>query len=147
MKWPFPDRQASDEDQAEWLARRLGDAPVVTQQRDHEPATVSEYEARDRHEKMAVRLGTWHGTSEQLEAWVEQVAQAKGRMERTPGIVAAYWLIDPESGTAQTITVWDSETSMIASEGRQPRNQAPTAEQLRTAVVMEHYEVIDRLTN
>lgn len=63
-----------------------------------------------------------------------------------PGIVAAYWLLDRESGEGLAVTIWDSEASLRA--GDEAAREVSRTEEKDGAVEsasLETYEVIAHL--
>lgn len=95
---------------------------------------------------MFTRIGIWQGTPDELERWVtrsrEQVMPA---VQQQSGIRGAYWLLDREAGKALTITIWESEAALRASEQFRAQAQAGTAEASGAAVATERYEVVAAL--
>ena len=95
---------------------------------------------------MFARIGTWDGTPEQLERWMATARErVKPSVVRQPGLAAAYWLVDREAGKGLTITIWESEEAMHASEQFRERSQARTAEASDARVLTERFEVFDRV--
>jgi len=96
---------------------------------------------------MVARIGAWEGTPEELERWVgrsrEQVMPA---VRQQPGLHGAYWLIDRAAGKALTITIWESEAAMLASEQFRTHTQAGTAAASGAAVTTDRYEIVASLT-
>jgi heme-degrading monooxygenase HmoA len=95
---------------------------------------------------MLARIGIWQGTSDELERWVtrsrEQVMPA---VQQQSGIRGAYWLLDREARKALTITLWESEAALRASEQFRTQTQAGTAEASGAEVTTERYEVVASL--
>jgi hypothetical protein len=63
--------------------------------------------------------------------------------KQIPGLVAAYWAIDRQSGKGVTFAIFDSEESIRASEetARQVR-EAAVAEVGAKIVSVENYEIV-----
>jgi hypothetical protein len=63
-----------------------------------------------------------------------------------PGLVAGYWMGDRHTGKGLTITLWESEAALQASEAPmdQVRMQAPQALGV-TLTGVERYEVVGQL--
>jgi heme-degrading monooxygenase HmoA len=95
---------------------------------------------------MFARIGSWQGTPEDLERWIvrsrDEVLPA---VQQQPGIAAAYCLLDRDAGRGLTITIWESEDAMRASEQFRARTQAGTAVASGAAVSTDRYEVVARL--
>jgi heme-degrading monooxygenase HmoA len=92
------------------------------------------------------RIGTWHGSSEELGRWVARAQEhVKPNVSQRPGLKAAYWLADRESGTGLTLTIWESRDAMEASEQFRQQSQGSTADATGARVTTERYEVVDHL--
>ena len=93
---------------------------------------------------MFARIGTWQGSPEDLEDWVARAGEAvKPKVQQQPGLEAAYWLVDREGGKGLTITFWDSEEAMHASEAFRSQSQVQTSEATGAEVTTERFEVFD----
>jgi heme-degrading monooxygenase HmoA len=76
---------------------------------------------------MQARTSTWTGTPEALERWVAHVtAQVKPMVAGLPGNVGAYFFVDRATGTAMTLTLWDSEAAAAASDTMAEASRART---------------------
>jgi heme-degrading monooxygenase HmoA len=96
---------------------------------------------------MVARIGTWQGTDEELDRWIDRSReQVKPRIAEDPGLVAAYWLVDRTAGKGLIVTLWESEASMRASEQARRERQAAMTTNTGAAVTTDRYEVIDSLT-
>jgi heme-degrading monooxygenase HmoA len=96
---------------------------------------------------MVARIGTWQGTDEELDRWIDRSReQVKPRIAEDPGLVAAYWLVDRSAGKGLIVTLWDSEAAMRASEQARRERQAAMTTNTGAAVTTDRYEVIDSLT-
>ncbi len=95
---------------------------------------------------MFARVGTWEGSPEALERWIVRAReQVKPSLQQDPGLKAAYWLVDRESGRGQIMTIWDSAEAMRASEGSRARRQSATSAATGAKVTTDRYEVVDSL--
>ncbi|HJR00215.1 MAG TPA: antibiotic biosynthesis monooxygenase [Methylomirabilota bacterium] len=95
---------------------------------------------------MFARLGTWQGSAEDLERWIERGREhVKPSIRQDAGLKAAYWLVDRESGKALIVTFWESEEAMRASEEARRRRQAATSAATGAQVTTERYEIVDAL--
>jgi hypothetical protein len=66
---------------------------------------------------MYARTSTWSGPPEALTKWADNAAtRVKGFVEGLPGNAGATFFIDPDNGTALTLTLWDSEEAALASD-------------------------------
>jgi heme-degrading monooxygenase HmoA len=96
---------------------------------------------------MVARIGTWQGTDEELDQWIDRSRdQVKPRIAEDPGLVAAYWLVDRSAGKGLIVTLWESEAAMRASEQARRERQAAMTTNTGAAVTTDRYEVIDSLT-
>jgi heme-degrading monooxygenase HmoA len=92
------------------------------------------------------RIGGWQGSSEKLDRWVETArGRVKPNVSQQPGLEAAYWLIDRESGQGLTLTIWNSKDAMEASEQFRQQSQASTSDATGARVTTERFEVVDHL--
>jgi heme-degrading monooxygenase HmoA len=95
---------------------------------------------------MFARLGSWEGSAEELERWIERAREhVKPAIRQDAGLKAAYWLVDRAAGKGLIVTFWDSEESMRASEEARRRRQAATAAATGARVTTERYEIVDSL--
>jgi heme-degrading monooxygenase HmoA len=93
---------------------------------------------------MFARIGTWHGSPEDLENWVARASEVvKPKVQHQPGLAAAYWLVDREGGKGLTITFWESEEAMRASEEFRSQSQVQTSDATGAEVTTERFEVFD----
>ena len=77
---------------------------------------------------MFARTSTWSGSSEALQKWADNaINEVMGFVRGLPGNTGVVFLIDRDSGTALTLTLWDSEDAAQATD--------QFAEQSRTATV------------
>lgn len=94
---------------------------------------------------MFARIGTWQGSAEELNKWIERSrTQVKPNIQQDPGLAAVYWLVDREAGKGLIVTIWESEESMRASEEARAKRQAAMSA-TGAKVTTERYEVIDTL--
>jgi hypothetical protein len=95
---------------------------------------------------MFARIGTWQGTSEDLERWIVRAReQVKPSLQQDAGLTVAYWLADRERGRGLIVTIWESEAAMRASEDARARRQAATSAATGAHVTTDRYEVVDWL--
>jgi heme-degrading monooxygenase HmoA len=95
---------------------------------------------------MFARIGTWQGPPEGVERWAARVGEVvKPNVQRQPGLAAAYWLVDREGGKGLTITFWESEEAMRASEEFRSQSQSQTSSATGAGVTTERFEVIDHI--
>ncbi len=93
---------------------------------------------------MFARISTWRGWPADLEKWVARgSAVAKSNIRQQPGLAAAYWLVDREGGKGLTITFWESEEAMRASEASRSQGQSQISEDTWAEVTTERFEVFD----
>jgi heme-degrading monooxygenase HmoA len=90
------------------------------------------------------RIGTWQGSPEDLENWVARAGEVvKPKVQQQLGLAAAYWLVDREGGKGLTITFWESEEAMRASEEFRSQSQSQTSVATGAGVTTERFEVFD----
>ena len=95
---------------------------------------------------MFARLGTWQGSAEELERWIERAREhVKPSIRQDAGLKAAYWLVDRAGGKGLIVTFWETEEAMRASEDARRHRQAATSTATGAQVTTERYEVIDAL--
>ena len=95
---------------------------------------------------MFARLGTWQGSADELERWIERAREhVKPSIQQDPGLKAAYWLVDRDGGKGLIVTFWASEEAMRASEEARLRRQAATSAATGAQVTTERYEIVDTL--
>jgi heme-degrading monooxygenase HmoA len=95
---------------------------------------------------MFARLGTWQGSAEELERWIERTREhVKPSIREDGGLKAAYWLVDRAGGKGLILTFWESEEAMRASEEARRRRQAATSAATGAQVTTERYEIVDAL--
>ena len=92
--------------------------------------------------RMVARVGTWSGSPEELEDWVRGTKDVEERIRESPGLEAAYWLVDREGGKALTITMWTSAEAMAASEATRSRSQNLTGTATGAQVTTARFEII-----
>ena len=95
---------------------------------------------------MFARIGTWQGSPDELERWISRAReQVKPSVQQDPGLKAAYWLVDRQSGKGLIVTIWESEEAMRSSEQARARRQAVTSAATGAKVTTDRYEVVDTL--
>lgn len=95
---------------------------------------------------MFARIGTWQGSAEELERWIQRSrAEVKPSIGKDPGLTAAYWLADREAGKGLIVTLWESEEAMRASEEARLARQAATTASTGARVTTERFEIVDSL--
>lgn len=97
----------------------------------------------ERDEPMFARVSTFQGTPEQLDEStrqaIEQIVPAARRLAGFQGVLS---LIDRASGRSITMTLWQDEETMRASEDAANRLRAQGAEAAGESVVsVARYEV------
>jgi hypothetical protein len=93
---------------------------------------------------MLARIGTWNGTADELESWVEQSRSnvIPGVMQ-APGAAGVILLLDRDSSEALTITLWRDGDSLRASEERRTKLQHQTSTATGASVETSRYEVVE----
>ena len=70
---------------------------------------------------MFARVARYDVPAERADDAVESFRHAAEAIARLPGLTTAYVMVDHESGTVATVTVWESRQAMEASEVRASR--------------------------
>jgi len=92
---------------------------------------------------MYARIGRWQGDNAELERWVERSRdEVVPQVQATPGSSGVLLLLDREHGQALTITLWESEEALQASEQRRAVIQQGTAQASGAQVETSRYEVV-----
>jgi heme-degrading monooxygenase HmoA len=95
---------------------------------------------------MFARIGTWKGSPEDLENWIARAGGVvKPNVQQQPGLEAAYWLVDRERGKGLTITLWENEEAMRASEEFRSQSQSQTSSATGAGVTTERFKVFDHI--
>jgi hypothetical protein len=82
---------------------------------------------REKELTMFARTSTWSGSPEALQKWADNaVSTVRGFVEGLPGNAGAVFLIDRDSGTALTLTLWDSDDAARATDQFAEQSRAAT---------------------
>jgi len=91
---------------------------------------------------MWARVSTYQLPSDDVDAAVERFNQALGDLQE-PGLERAELLIDRSSGKALTITVWDSEETLLSSVEAANRLRSGAADAAGGSILdVSHYEIV-----
>lgn len=92
---------------------------------------------------MFARVTTYQGRPGQAEQPAQRFEEARDRLEEIDGFEGAYFLFDPKTGKAMTITFWESEEVMeVSSTAIAPlRDRVIQALGSTQQPVIETYEV------
>jgi len=95
---------------------------------------------------MFARTSTWSGSPEALKRWSENaVEKVKGFVEGLPGNAGVVFLVDHDTGTALTLTLWDSRDAAEATDQFAEQSRAATVAATGTELVASgRYEVVAR---
>jgi hypothetical protein len=95
---------------------------------------------------MFARTSTWSGSAEALQSWADNaVSNVQGFVEGLPGNAGAVFLIDRASGTALTLTLWDSQDAAEATDKFAEQSRATTVAATGTELIARgSYEVVTR---
>jgi hypothetical protein len=96
---------------------------------------------------MYARTSTWSGSAEALQFWSDNaIARVQGFVAGLPGNAGSLFLIDNDSGTALTVTLWDTEAAAVASDQFAEQSREATVAATGTELIARgRYEVIARL--
>lgn len=76
---------------------------------------------------MYARTSSWSGSPEALAAWAETGASRVAPfVSALPGNAGCILLVDRESGSALTLTLWESEEAALASDRNAEQSRATT---------------------
>ena len=93
---------------------------------------------------MFARTSTWSGSPEELQKWADHAASTvKGFVEGLPGNAGVMFLVDRDSGTALTLTMWDSQDAASATDKFAEQSRASTVAATGTELLGRgSYEVV-----
>jgi heme-degrading monooxygenase HmoA len=75
---------------------------------------------------MYARTSTWSGSPEALRKWVDNVERVREFVAGLPGNAGMVFLVDYDSGTALTLTLWDSAEAAEATDRFAEESRAAT---------------------
>jgi heme-degrading monooxygenase HmoA len=92
---------------------------------------------------MFARVSTYQGSPQQIDEGLDHARQnILPRVRAVDGFEGVYYLVDRQSGRALSITLWESEETMRASEEEANRLRGESAEAAGATVEgVERYEV------
>lgn len=95
---------------------------------------------------MFARTSTWSGSPEELQKWADHTTSTvKGFVEGLPGNAGVVFLVDRDSGTALTLTMWDSQDAASATDKFAEQSRASTVAATGAELVGRgSYEVVAR---
>jgi hypothetical protein len=105
---------------------------------------VAAEEIAEEGASMFARTSTWSGSPEALQKWADNaVSNVRGFVEGLAGNAGAVFLIDRDSGTAITLTLWDSDDAARATDQFAEQSRAATVAATGTELVSRgSYEVV-----
>lgn len=90
---------------------------------------------------MFARVSAYHA-DENSEALIEAFQETIGPLQQVEGFSHAYFLVDADTGRAVSMTIWESEGAMAASEtGGEKRRQRRSEISGASVDSVDHYEV------
>lgn len=94
----------------------------------------------------SARTSTWSGSPAALQKWADNARdRVRDFVEGLPGNAGVVFLVDHESGTALTLTLWDSEEAARASDEFAEQSRATTVATTDTELVARgRYDVVTR---
>ncbi len=92
---------------------------------------------------MFARVSTLRGPADKIDEGIRHVREnVLPRAEQLDGYKGAYLLVDRDSGTSVSVTLWESEEAMRASEEAADRLRSNAAEGTGAEIAsVERYEV------
>ena len=99
--------------------------------------------AIERRSDVFARVSTYRGDPEQIDEGLNYAREnILPRVQQVDGFEGVYYLVNRESGNALTITLWESEEAMRASEEEANRLRSESADAASATVEnVERYEV------
>ena len=93
---------------------------------------------------MFARTSVWAGSPEAMSKWVENAAtRVRGFVEGLPGNAGVFFLVDQETGTGLTLTLWDTAVAAEATDRFAEQSRAATVEATGTELVSRgRFEVV-----
>jgi heme-degrading monooxygenase HmoA len=93
---------------------------------------------------MFARTSMWAGSPEAIGKWVENAeTRVRGFVEGLPGNAGVFFLVDRQSGTALTLTLWDTAASAEATDRFAEQSRASTVEATGTELTSRgSFEVV-----
>ena len=90
---------------------------------------------------MFARVTAYHA-EEDTHRLMEAFKDTIGPLQQTDGFSHAYFLVDPDTGRAASMTIWESEAAMAASErGGEDRRRRRSEISGASVDSVDHYEV------
>jgi hypothetical protein len=78
---------------------------------------------------MVARTSTWKGSPEALDKWTEHVkSQVSGFVAGLPGNAGAFFFVNPDAGTALTLTLWEREEAAAETDKFADQSRASTVD-------------------
>jgi Antibiotic biosynthesis monooxygenase len=96
---------------------------------------------------MEARTSTWAGSPEALDKWEEHVkTQVSGFVAGLPGNAGAVFFVDRATGTALTLTLWESEEAAAETDKFADQSRASTVDATGVELVARGaYEVVSQI--
>jgi heme-degrading monooxygenase HmoA len=89
---------------------------------------------------MHARVSTYH--TDDPERLVEGFKNVSSDLEQVDGFSHAYFLVDSEGGKALSITIWDTEDALLASQSKADELRKRGTEPSGTSIdSVDHYEI------
>jgi heme-degrading monooxygenase HmoA len=90
---------------------------------------------------MFARVTAYHADEDRVKL-MEAFRDTIGPLQRVEGFSHAYFLVDPDTGRAVSMTIWESEDAMAASEpGGEDRRRRRSEISGASVDAVDHYEV------
>lgn len=92
---------------------------------------------------MFARVSRYEVPAERLQEDLEGAQATARRVEAMPGSLGIYYLVDREAGRTMSITLWQDEAAMKASEESADSLRAETTSAVAARITgVERYEVV-----
>lgn len=91
---------------------------------------------------MYARVSTFRVPADRIDEDASRTGDVTDRLKDIPGFAGVYYLVDRESGKTISVTLWDNEQAMRASEEQAMRvREETTADVAGEVLSVERYEV------
>ena len=96
---------------------------------------------------MVARTSSWRGSAETLGRWADHVEKrVKPFVAALPGNAGAVFLVNRETGTGLTLTLWENEEPAAETDRNAEQSRASTVEATGIELVRRgRWEVVTRL--
>jgi heme-degrading monooxygenase HmoA len=95
---------------------------------------------------MLARVARYEVSSDRIDDAVDAFGSAAKEIQALEGFVGGYLLVDHEDGRTMTVTIWDNQQALDASEGQARSARSRAADAVGGSVLsVESFEVAQEL--